>query len=777
MTRKLFYLILLLLPFMAKAQIAVGDWKIHSIYGTSLTNIIDTPDKVYYLVSYNLYSYDKKEQVTDAYNKRNQLSDINITNIYYNYDEKFLVIVYANSNIDFLYDDGKIVNLPDLKDVILSTTKGINDVNFKDGMTYMATDFGYMVLNNKKREVKESHFYNVPIKTIAAVGNKLLLADAKKIYISGLNDKHTKLSDFKASATANIGQILPVNDVNFLFYTGYAYMGTVKEDNTIANADVYKGKIQIMQKCGENFIVQTDNGNVLTYDKTGAKVKTTVLPAEYKRAKLSSYNGGEDYWVLSSKGLRNTKIEDNGTETVLMDFFKPEASTVDRPFLMSFNPTHNKLYVTCRGPHQYYNDYGKPTDINTLSGSKWENVTPVVKTQIGDNRVYGPYTITFDPEDPNTYYMGTWFDGVYKITNNEMVANYNWKNSPLVLNWACICPGVQFDKNNNLWVLEGAVANVITVLPREKQSNPNITKADWIDCTIPGFPVDKATSFIITKKSDIKIMTNGRWGSILAFLDDNSTIDNKSDDVVKIYSSLMDQDEKPYEWSYINCFVEDKNGKVWMGTSNGVVEFDPKKAVKDNFRINHIKVPRNDGTSYADYLLENVNVLCIAVDGANRKWIGTENSGLFLVSEDGSEILEHFTTDNSYLLDNKIMEVECNTLNNSVYVGTPFGMVEYSSNATPAEASFDDVYAYPNPVRPDYTGWITIRGLMDNSLVKIADAVGNVVYTTTSIGGMATWDGCNASGERVKTGVYYVFASQNENDKKSGAVTKILIVK
>lgn len=215
-----------------------------------------------------------------------------------------------------------------------------------------------------------------------------------------------------------------------------------------------------------------------------------------------------------------------------------------------------------------------------------------------------------------------------------------------------------------------------------------------------------------------------------------------------------------------------------MGTNIGVVELIPHNAFStDNFTINHIKVPRNDGTNLADYLLDNTDVTCIEVDGSNRKWIGTSSSGVLLVSEDGSEIIEQFTAENSPMLSNKVLSVKCNPLNNKVYIGTDKGLMEYTSDSEPAAESYSDIYAYPNPVRPEFTGNITIRGLMENSLVKIADSEGNVVKSIRSTGGMTTWDGCNSQGEPVKSGVYFVFASQNENETSSGAVTKILIIR
>ncbi len=187
-------------------------------------------------------------------------------------------------------------------------------------------------------------------------------------------------------------------------------------------------------------------------------------------------------------------------------------------------------------------------------------------------------------------------------------------------------------------------------------------------------------------------------------------------------------------------------------------------------------MPRNDGTSLADYLLDGMRVTCIAVDASNRKWLGTNISGLYLVNENGSEVLAHFTTENSDIPSDCVYSVACDDNSNRVYVGTDVGLAVYSADAAPPADDYSNVYAYPNPVRPEYTGWITVTGLMDDSLVKIADAAGNVFYSGRSEGGMITWDGCNSSGQRVKTGVYFLYVSQNNGSQSSGAVTKILVV-
>ena len=105
----------------------------------------------------------------------------------------------------------------------------------------------------------------------------------------------------------------------------------------------------------------------------------------------------------------------------------------------------------------------------------------------------------------------------------------------------------------------------------------------------------------------------------------------------------------------------------------------------------------------------------------------------------------------------------------------PIRAIAYRSNASEQVNTFDKVYAFPNPVRPNYSGVITIAGLMDNSVVKITDIAGNIVYETRSNGGLATWDGKNRNGQRVATGVYLIFCSDSKGEK--AAVTKLLFVK
>ena len=173
-------------------------------------------------------------------------------------------------------------------------------------------------------------------------------------------------------------------------------------------------------------------------------------------------------------------------------------------------------------------------------------------------------------------------------------------------------------------------------------------------------------------------------------------------------------------------------------------------------------------------LLETETINTIEIDGANRKWMGTQTSGVFLISEDGTEQIHHFTEENSPLPSNEIRDIEINDETGEVFFGTLNGIVSYKSTATEAGDYFSDVYAYPNPVRPEFDGTIAIKGLVRDSDVKITDVSGNLVYETTSYGGQATWNGRTFDGQRVKSGIYLVFASSADGSR--AIVTKIAVV-
>jgi hypothetical protein len=226
----------------------------------------------------------------------------------------------------------------------------------------------------------------------------------------------------------------------------------------------------------------------------------------------------------------------------------------------------------------------------------------------------------------------------------------------------------------------------------------------------------------------------------------------------------------------VRCIAEDLQHNIWIGTSAGPFVFERKEINNGGTTLTQVKVPRNDGTNYADYLLANTDILSMAIDGGNRKWFGTNGNGVYLISADNMTQILHFTTADSPLLSNIVKSIAVNPASGEVFFGTDNGLCSYISDATQSntEMTSDNVWAYPNPVEPNYTGPITITGLTLNADVKILSANGAIINEGRSNGGTYTWDGCDQKGRRVASGVYMVATATS--DGKKGTVCKIAII-
>ena len=227
----------------------------------------------------------------------------------------------------------------------------------------------------------------------------------------------------------------------------------------------------------------------------------------------------------------------------------------------------------------------------------------------------------------------------------------------------------------------------------------------------------------------------------------------------------------------IQYVTEDKNHNIWVGTNHNTFMIEANQVGKEDATFSQIKVPRNDGTNYADYLLEGVNISAIVIDGGNRKWFGTKGNGVYLISADNINQIQHFTTTNSKLLSDNIESIAINEKTGEVFIGTDKGLCSYMSDAstTNSEMTKDNVWAYPNPVKPDYTGLITITGLSFDADIKIVTTNGILVNQGRSNGGTYTWNGKDLKGQKVASGIYMIETATSDGSK--GIVCKIAIIK
>lgn len=262
-------------------------------------------------------------------------------------------------------------------------------------------------------------------------------------------------------------------------------------------------------------------------------------------------------------------------------------------------------------------------------------------------------------------------------------------------------------------------------------------------------------------------------GRGLYIIDDNKTPGTFQDDRSK-QIAVKDADNQIIPNIY--SIAEDLDGNLWVGTDQGpLVYFTPENVFDEEMKANRIKVPRNDGSGLSDYLLRTETVTSISVDGANKKWLGTSGSGVYYVSADGTRQETHFNVANSPILSDSIISLAVDNKSGDVWFGTSKGLQSYRGNATAGAEKFTAVYAFPNPVRENFNGNVTITGLMNNTQVNITDISGNLVYETISDGGQATWDLKTYNGKRVATGVYLIFCASS--DGTESFVTKILVIR
>ncbi|MDE7154619.1 MAG: hypothetical protein K2O00_09310 [Muribaculaceae bacterium] len=813
MYKKIIILISLLLPLVAAAQTMVGSWKFHTPF-SSVNSIVETPEKTYFVSAGSLFSYDKENQETYSYNTGNVLNDSGISQIYYNKEGKYLLVTYTNGNMDFIYDNGNVVNMSDIKDAVLTSMKTIHGVSFVDNKIYIATEFGVVIADEKSHTVKESGIYHQKVNFFTKLGDHYLISlPDKGVMAAKSSSRINNLSNFTPVSSTVLKEIIPVSDrqaivrpeKNIVLVTFDFTNNSMMEDKAYGGNYPYNNHGN-PYKDGYYF---TNGMTIAFYNtETGAtSLEWLSSNTRLYRQPLALWNSKENLWTATSDGIANVEWKGGENVVYLIDYFKPGEFTVlpvdillsdnfGRVYATTTSITRRNSVVTQPSEDQ---PYRKATNINIFE-------TDGSITKLDPDNMFNPYStrrstgfeplpgskkmamgnsVVAHPKNPDIFFASNRYDGLYKLSLTDgCVYLYDQSNSKILWDgWQSYVGYADFDRHGNLWVAQYVASNKfdknenLLVLPADKVDKEATTPADWSAIETDLY-IELDPMLLACKKSNIICLysSNGDEAGGIVFYDSRGTA-TTADDRQKRYTSFIDQDGKMFSPIYITCITELENGKLWVGTDDGIIEIANPESMLGEGRVTRIKVPRNDGTGLADYLMGSQMVLGISMDASKNKWIATQEGGLFKVSADGRSILRNFTKDNSPLTSNKINTVQCSPVSNVVYIGTDEGIYEYQSDSAPAEPDYSSVLAYPNPVRPDFTGYITVKGLMDNSLIKITDSAGNIVSQGKSEGGMYTWDGCNFNGERVRTGVYFVYASQSGDAGNSAVVTKIMIVR
>lgn len=772
----------------ASAQNFVGSWELFPSYSTP-NKIIDTPEYVYTLTGANVSSnlptggslafYDKTTGEVGALNITNRLNANKVYNIWYAPKEKCLLVIYDDFNIDLLYDDGRTINVPDLKDAVISDDKFVNDAGFSNGKAFLGLNSGLLIIDMAHGAIEESALWGKKITKIAASEKKILMLADNYLYIGNIAGSHHNFD----KSFAYLGGLYskPVSNLiyigNHCIYATYdkGYVYHINENNDINNKAFWMEEKTDHPRVSEATAVPTSTGAMST---TGSTVNYIDSNGNVTSLTISAANGnkvadwagdGKAPWISDATGFGKY---DTTAKQFTIAKMKPKGTSGSNVGRIIQHPLTNDFYISTAEVHQNTTilnlAFTKQTyaDIYSVSEKKFISIP----SNLLAKSMYGLQTVR---DNSNLILQSSFGSGLRLIDlNTNTFVTYNTENSILSNNGIINSPYV--DSNGNLWAYEST--NKGSIYKALKGSwEKSMTPSGWSSISIPQIVSEHSNRMIIDESKNIAVMTC-KTGIAAVMLPDVNKPLTSSCKTVLLENSVDSDGSSINGWVYPALAI-DKNGWIWIGNEKGVMYIkDSREMFNPGFAVTRPKVARNDGTNLADYLLTQVEVMCIAVDENNNKWIGTMGSGLYRVNEDGTEILEHLTTENSDIPSNNILAVCPDRNSNDIYIGTPDGLSIYHSTTSPAAEDYKNTYAYPNPVTPDYTGFITITNLKANSLIKITDASGNIIHETMSNGGMALWNGCDASGRRVRSGVYFVFASQTGEDASGAAVTKIVVV-
>ncbi len=761
-------------------DIGIGEWRDHLPYNSTIS-VTSGNGLVYCATPYSLFYFDKADNTLTKLTKISGLSDIGISRIAFNDAENTLVIGYKNTNLDFIkgYD---IINISDIynSEAIPPGEKELYNIRFISNKAYVCCGYGITVINIDDEEVSDTYY-------IGPNGSHLTVYDLT------YNDTSFFAATEDGIYTADI------DNPNLAYFESWTKDTSVPFPNAAYNhiqvndGYVYTNKYD--PAWGKDTIIYFDgsqwNYNMEAFsssDVFSLKSIDDILYVSYRYAVKTYKNDAQlitSIWTYGNDINPNARdVTVTGGQLWIADAqngLVRQNDTYDYTFMYPNGPKTISVFATSaeggavwtvpggRGPS--WENTWKRASASSFISNEWETYdrfnTPAFDT------ILDMLSVCVNPANPDNVFTGSWNRGLCEFMNNELVRVYNTSNSSLQYNMIEGAPvikvgGIAFDENNNLWVTNSGADNVLSV--RMPGSSP---EGSWRSFYVGSGSSGKDIGGLLIDSYGQKWMLMRETSSLLVF-NDNGTITDPTDDKYKKLSSSTGNGGLPGNKVY--SFANDLDGEVWIGTDEGpAVFYSPENVFSNyNFDAQQILIPRNDGTNNADILLVTETITAIAIDGANNKWIGTDRSGVYELSPDGQKEIHHFTAENSPLFSNNISSISIDQQSGEVFIGTSKGLISYKSTSTGGGTVNSDVYAYPNPVRPGYTGPIAIKGLVSNADFKITDINGNLIYSGTAEGGQAIWDGNNFDGRRAQTGVYLVFASNSDGSET--IVTKILFV-
>lgn len=747
------------------AQTATGEWRAYPAYHNAVKSV-RAFSRIYVLSDGSLYSYDPDDSSVRTYDKVNTLSDSKIADIGYSSREKAVIICYRNGNIDFLYENDDVYNITDFLNSKVAD-KGVNELTLNGDKAYISTNSGILVCDIHRKEISGLYDFCGTVFSTIVIGNNIVCTSQKGMFKGNIGDNLLDPGKWQI-VRSELGFRKMEQSSTCIF--------VMDNSNNLFVVDTDKKSVKVIDS--KVNAICSDKNNIYSFKDKSIRIYES--PDEYNDINTEFsvshiLTDGNSLWACCGENGLQKCILKNNVLTVSVSNIIPDSPVHNYFDYMSMSGdgkllvaggSHNYTGVNYEGTVMSFKDgkwYNFPNaGIEEKTGLKYINITSVVE----------------DPEIAGHYYASSFGHGIYEFKDGEFINRLSYDNSPL----STILPygfypqeyvrinGLQYDRNGNLWMLNNEVDTIIRVKKSDGKWKGLYYKP------ISGLSFFKQFTF----DSRGLVWTASKWLQIGIFcLDYGGTIDDESDDRYVFTGSVFtNQDGIADNILDINFIEEDLDGVMWIGTDKGIfIIEEPESFLSEKTHIfKRIKVPRNDGTNQADYLLSSVNTTAICIDDGNRKWIGTSNNGIYLIDKSGINTIEHFTTENSPLISNHILSIKINRDSGEVYIGTDEGLIVFGGDAFKSKEKLEksSVSVYPNPVLPEYEDKITVRGLKSNSIVKILDSEGHVIHEGNSNGGGFSWN-CRIGNRRVPSGVYFVMAIDENGN--SSVVSRFTILR
>ncbi len=746
-----------------KAQnlpVAIGNWRAHLNYSKTIQVL--KGDQIYCATENAVFAVDGDKEI-GLFHKINALNDIEINCMGWDETTQQLLIAYKNSNLDIL----KASLVKNIRDIFRSNfvgNKTIFHIHCNNGLAYLSTGLGIIVVDLKRFEIKD---------TWVIGSNGAQIAIAATVINNGViyaaTTEGLKMAALNALDLANFRNWQPLSGKNGLSPGNIEFVGIAnnqlmvqKNDSLLAfqnnqwnviysdlqwhitHTNTSENKILLSQKSSAG------HARVLVLNGSAGIEKILLEPGIISLPKstisLNNTIWVADYWGgLSSFGSTIENFIPNGPPPL--------------PANGAFAFANGVLYQAAGSVNNTWNAGLNKTGMLVFSENYWKQInahhTPLLDS------VLDLTSLAVDPTNQSIW-AGSFGGGLvhfedskttlYKQSNSSLQPALVDKNSYRV-------SGLSFDKEANLWVSNDGAAQPLQLRKKE---------GSWKSFSIP-FPLTEnaAADLIHDDFGNLWIMSPKNNGLIC--FNHRGSIDNTSDDVWKYFKAGIGAGNLPS--NQILCIVKDKSSSIWVGTDDGIGVINCTDRVFGSIAC-EAEIPIVQQDQFAGSLLKGENVQCMAVDAANRKWVGTQN-GVWLLSEDGKKIIHRFTASNSVLLSNNIKKIGIDPQTGEVFFATINGLCSFRSTATEAAAVLKDVLVFPNPVPPAYQGSIAIRGLTENAVVKITELSGRLVFQARSLGGQVIWNGKDYNGNKIASGIYLVLVRNKEGNGK--LATKIII--